>query len=386
MNVSSAASQVVKRKKVWLVHGSHTGGHASAAKSLKESLDRYDNVDTEIVNLASASKSPVPASTLAEVALKGGKWVNNIRTWVFDQQFEGNLTVKWATDKLMAFEGKAHGSFLKRAAAEKPDVIISTMSATNSMLSSMRESGELKVPVQSVVTDFASHQVWAQDNIAFYYVATDGVQKDLEKFGVPKDKVRVTGIPIRRAFAESPQSPQEAKESLGLDPKKPTVLILGGSLGYGNFEESALALDKVDGDFQIAAITGRNEQLQHKLEGLELDHDMTVRGYVDNMPSWLSAADVVVSKPGGLSSSEILAKGKPMIIKDALAGLESRMVGRLVDTGAAVAVEGDLGLSEKFAQLLKSPEERNALTRNAEKVGRPNSSADIAEYILSDIA
>ena len=386
MNVISGASQAPKRKKVWLVHGSHTGGHASAAKSLKESLDSYDHVDTEIVNLASASKSPVPASTLAEVALKGGKWVNNIRTWVFDQQFEGNKLVKWATDKVMALEGKAHGEFLKRAKAEKPDVIISTMSATNSMLSSMRESGDLDVPVQSVVTDFASHQIWAQENIAFYYVATDGVQKDLQKFGVPKDKVRVTGIPIRKAFSQPTQTPEQAKESLGLDPKKPAVLILGGSLGYGNFEESAKALDKVDGDFQIAAITGRNEELKEKLEGLELEHQMTVRGFVDNMPSWLSAADVVVSKPGGLSSSEILAKGKPMIIKDALAGLESRMVGRLEDTGAAVAVEGDLGLSKKFAELLNHPEEREVLTQNAQTVGRPNSSADIAEFILSDIS
>ena len=312
--------------KVWLVHGSHTGGHASAARSLKEALERRPGVSAEIINMAETSSNETPASMAAEVALKGGDWIRNIRSWVFDQQYEGNDFLKWISNKVMKREGRHQEAFLNRLETERPDVLVSTMSATNSLLSQWSDDGVIRQPVQSVLTDFASHQMWAQENIAKYYVATPAVKQDLQKFGVDAHKVSVTGIPIKQDFASQAQSPGEARKALGLDPEKPLVLMLGGSLGYGSFSESLSAMDSTEGNFQMAAITGKNENLRRELEALETNKNLHLEGYVTNMPTWIDAADLVVTKPGGLTCSEILAKGKPMILQNAESGLEGRLV------------------------------------------------------------
>lgn len=371
--------------KVWLVHGSHTGGHASAARSLKEALERRPGVSAEIINMAETSSNETPASMAAEVALKGGDWIRNIRSWVFDQQYEGNDFLKWISNKVMKREGRHQEAFLNRLETERPDVLVSTMSATNSLLSQWSDDGVIRQPVQSVLTDFASHQMWAQENIAKYYVATPAVKQDLQKFGVDAHKVSVTGIPIKQDFASQAQSPGEARKALGLDPEKPLVLMLGGSLGYGSFSESLSAMDSTEGNFQMAAITGKNENLRRELEALETNKNLHLEGYVTNMPTWIDAADLVVTKPGGLTCSEILAKGKPMILQNAESGLEGRLVRRLEESGVALVVDGAEDMARTVSELIKEPQKLDALKAKARAVGKPTSSDEIADSILRSI-
>ena len=371
--------------KVWLVHGSHTGGHASAARSLKEALERRPGVSAEIINMAETSSNETPASMAAEVALKGGDWIRNIRSWVFDQQYEGNDFLKWISNKVMKREGRHQEAFLNRLETERPDVLVSTMSATNSLLSQWSDDGVIRQPVQSVLTDFASHQMWAQENIAKYYVATPAVKQDLQKFGVDAHKVSVTGIPIKQDFASQAQSPGEARKALGLDSEKPLVLMLGGSLGYGSFSESLSAMDSTEGNFQMAAITGKNENLRRELEALETNKNLHLEGYVTNMPTWIDAADLVVTKPGGLTCSEILAKGKPMILQNAESGLEGRLVRRLEESGVALVVDGAEDMARTVSELIKEPQKLDALKAKARAVGKPTSSDEIADSILRSI-
>lgn len=383
MNVKSAIAPP-RAKKVWLVHGSHTGGHASAARSLKEALDKRPEVETEIINLAETSSNPKPASTMAETALKAGAWSRTVRRWVFDQQFEGNPLLKWVTDKVMAREGRPQEEFVTRVQTEKPDLIVSTMSATNSLLNSLKESGVIDVPLESVVTDFSCHQVWAQENIRFYYVATDAVKNELQKFGVPPEKVRVSGIPIKKT--PEAKDTAQSKDRLGLDPSKPTVLMMGGSLGLGDLEPAVLALDKAQSDFQLVTITGKNKEAAHKLENLDTQHSFLVNGYVTNMPEWIQASDLVISKPGGLTSSEVLAAGKPMIVKKATSGLERRMVDGLEATGAVKSVNDNQEMAQVVDLLLSDSVERGKLSLRAVQIGKPDSADTVADYILSDIS
>lgn len=383
MNITSHITPR-RPKKVWLVHGSHTGGHAAAAHSLKAALDKRPQVETEIINLADTSSSSKPASTLAESALKAGSWTQSIRRWVFDQQFEGNPLVKWVTDKVMAKEAAAQEEFVERVQAEKPDLIVSTMSATNSLLNSLKESGVIDVPLESVVTDFSCHQVWAQENIRFYYVATEAVKNELQQFGVAPEKVRVSGIPIKKA----PETTDSvgSKERLGLDLTKPTVLMMGGSLGLGDLAPAVLALDEAKSDFQLVTVTGKNKEAASKLENLNTRHPLIINGYVTNMPEWIQAADLVISKPGGLTASEVLAAGKPMIVKKATSGLERRMVDGLNSTGAVKSVANNQEMTRVVDLLLGDSAERGKLSLRAGEVGKPNSADTVADYILSDMA
>ncbi|HIB68762.1 MAG TPA: glycosyltransferase [Phycisphaerales bacterium] len=227
--------------------------------------------------------------------------------------------------------------------------------------------------------------MWAQENIAKYYVAPPAVKQDLQKFGVDAHKVSVTGIPIKQDFASQAQSPGEARKALGLDPEKPLVLMLGGSLGYGSFSESLSAMDSTEGNFQMAAITGKNENLRRELEALETNKNLHLEGYVTNMPTWIDAADLVVTKPGGLTCSEILAKGKPMILQNAESGLEGRLVRRLEESGVALVVDGAEDMARTVSELIKEPQKLDALKAKARAVGKPTSSDEIADSILRSI-
>ncbi|MGE0495886.1 MAG: glycosyltransferase [Vulcanimicrobiota bacterium] len=372
-------------KKIWLVHASFTGGHASAANALKAALDRHPGVETEVINISESSTSPFPTGTAAENALEGGQLVNWVRTWGFEQNLKGNLALKLLQNAAVRVDGLFNSAFLSRIHQEKPDLIISTMSPTNSLLSQWRADGTIDTPVQSVVTDFGAHQMWAQSQIERFYVASDGVKADLVKFGIQPERVRVTGIPIRPDFARPAQTSPQARQSLGLEPDKPMVLMMGGSLGYANFDETIDALDALPQDFQMAVITGRNEEARASLAARQTRHPLRVEGFVSNMPDWTDAADLVVSKPGGLSTSEVLARGRPMLLKDALSGLEAHMVDRVVATGAALAIEDAHHLGQTVGNLLDRPHEAQRMTEAARQHGHPEAADRVAELVLASL-
>ncbi|MCA9790137.1 MAG: glycosyltransferase [Candidatus Eremiobacteraeota bacterium] len=368
------------------MHASFTGGHASAAKAIKTALDRHPGVETEVINISESSTSPFPTGTAAENALEGGQVVNWVRTWGFEQNLKGNLALKLLQNAAVRVDGLFNSAFLKRIHNEKPDLIISTMSPTNSLLSQWRAAGAIDTPVQSVVTDFGAHQMWAQSQIERYYVATDGARQDLTRFGIEPERVVVTGIPIGSDFGRPPQASQQARQSLGLEPDKPMVLMMGGSLGYANFDETIDALDALPQDFQMAVITGRNEEARASLAARQTKHPLRVEGFVSNMPDWTDAADMVVSKPGGLSTSEVLARGRPMLLKDALPGLEEHMVDRVVATGAALAIEDADHLGQTVARLLEQPDQAQRMTEAARVHGHPEAAERVAQLALASLA
>lgn len=369
-------------RKVWIVHGSYTGGHASAARALQQALSAEPDVQAEVINIADLSHSPLPMSTAAEKALKGGRITNRLRAWWFKQNFEGNRFTYFVTNAAMRAEGLFAGEFLARAEREQPDVIVSTMSATNSLLSQWKGAGRLKAPIHSVVTDFSTHRIWAQENVERYYVSGPSSRKDLERFGVEPSRIEETGIPIAPAFSTPPRTGESARRPLGLDPVLPTLLLMGGSLGYANFGGLLKALDALPIPFQAVAITGRNHAAEQELKQMSFHHPVRVEGYVSNMADWIDAADVVVTKPGGLTTSEVLARGRPMIIADPMPGLEERMVDAISSSGAAAVSHDDTELVGLANRLLSDAAARQGMQQAAERAGHGDAAAVVAKRVL----
>ncbi|MGV8120238.1 MAG: hypothetical protein AB2L14_10805 [Candidatus Xenobiia bacterium LiM19] len=235
-----------KHVKVMLVHGSHTGGHRSAAESVKKVLDTMPNVEAEVVNALDYTGGE--ASKNAQVAATD--FVMNkmapVRGWFFRQSFKGNPLVYGLGNLGMRFKSWMSKDFLHKIQQDKPDVILSCHSPMNSMLSYWKGKGLIDAPVHSVVTDYRVHRMWAQKNIAHYYVASEATKDELVHFGIDKDKIEVSGIPIKPEFARPQElSKAELKEKLGINPEIPMVLMMGGSLGLGRFKEMAQALNEV---------------------------------------------------------------------------------------------------------------------------------------------
>ncbi len=370
--------------KIWLLHGSYTGGHASAARSVKEALQaQCPEAQVEIINHADLSNNPIPISTAAERALEGGPISKAVRNWGFERNFEGDRVQKWLSRQTVKVEAFLTEDLLERIQDEQPDVLVATQAPTADLLSYWRECQEFDTPLHAVVTDFGAHQIWSQEGVSRYYVATDSTRDDLTRFGVDSSQVSVTGIPIRPAFARPPQDRTEMKKKLGLDPEKPFVLVLGGALGAVNFNKTVGALDDLPCDFQIAVVCGKNEEARKALEAEPFSHPVQALGFVDNMVDYLDACDLIVSKPGGLSTSEILARGRAILILDPIPGLETQNARRLTAAGVGRWASDLTDMGRHAQELLQSPDKRAEMEKAALAIGRPNSAADAASQILA---
>jgi processive 1,2-diacylglycerol beta-glucosyltransferase len=234
-----------------------------------------------------------------------------------------------------------------------------------------------------VVTDFAVHSLWIVDGVSAYYVATEEARRHLLRNGKPPADVAVTGIPIDPVFAAR-TPPETARKALGLDPRLPAVLVLSGGFGVGPTVELISAFREATRPCQLVVVAGANEKLRKQAEAAAsgLGPPVKVFGFVNNIHELMDAADVVITKPGGLTSSEVLAKGKPMIIIDPIPGQEQRNCEHLLEGGAALRLFDVQDAPYKVERLLSDRKRLEEMRRDAEQLGRPQAARDIVQDII----
>ncbi|MDR0787688.1 MAG: glycosyltransferase [Gemmatimonadota bacterium] len=235
-------------------------------------------------------------------------------------------------------------------------------------------------PFALSITDFTVHRFWVQPRVGRYFVATDDVAADLRR-RLPAARVDVTGIPISPLTATGiPRL--EARSRLGMDPERSVVMVAGGGLGLGVVEMTRSVLAGAPADVQIVAVCGRNEAAREALSSLDLPAErLRVMGYVTGMEAYLAASDVVVTKPGGLTTSEALAIGRPLVLTLPIPGQETGNTRALVAAGAALPALSDRELREVTERIFTRPELRRELEASARRIGRPRSALDVAERI-----
>ena len=176
--------------------------------------------------------------------------------------------------------------------------------------------------VVSVVTDFEAHALWMEPCVDLYCVAAEETKARLLARGAVARDIVATGIPISAKFSTKPDV-KKVRQTLGLRDDQPVVLVLSGGFGMGPVAEILTELDKVEQSFQTVVVTGRNEELRRELSGVDRKHPTHVLGYASNMHELMAMADLIISKPGGLTSSEALAQGKPLLILNPIPGQEA---------------------------------------------------------------
>jgi processive 1,2-diacylglycerol beta-glucosyltransferase len=370
--------------RIAVVHGSHTGGHRAAAEALVSALNELPNVKATSIDTLAVSSKQVQGLQHDFYDLVSNKmpW---LRRTGFRMSMRGNPVARTVGNWALAGKAMMSSEVLDHLRQQNPDIIVSTHSQTNSMLNYWKQHGDINVPVHSVLTDFLAHTMWSQKNIARYYVAADTTRQDLMRFGVDKSRICVTGIPISTTFAAAPvETPEALDTKLGLDPSLPTVLLLGGSLGGQRYSELVEALNAHPYPMQIVAITGRNEQARKNLEALAPTsrHPLVVRGFETQMAPWMRAADVVISRAGGLTSSELLALRKPVIIASPCAGLEEAQAKALSKTGVAWTADSSEQAASTVCKLLGDAKLRSSVQAKMNDVSRPDSSYRVAAEIV----
>jgi len=288
--------------------------------------------------------------------------------------------------------GKIHGFHISRLAdgvvGQKllrhiqefsPDVIIATHLFAALHLTYMEEEIS-DIPTFGIVTDFTMHPYWENTVLDYYVTASKLLNFQCARKGIPAYKILPFGIPVREKFAESlPQ--EEARTLLGLE-NKTTVLVMMGSMGYGNLTKSIRKIDKIDMDFQMLCVCGKNARAKRDIERMELSHATRVFGYVDNVDQMMDAADFMVTKPGGITLSESLVKGIPVILMNPIPGHEDRNMEFLVNNGLAMFVSETCPVEEAVYQFLQNDWRRENLRKAIRAVSPRNPMKLLGDFIF----
>nr|WP_295677695.1 glycosyltransferase [uncultured Intestinibacter sp.] len=380
-------------KKVLIMSASTGGGHNRAAKAMKDEIEKKcidgEHITCEIIDslkLINTTMDKIISSGYEKSAKYtpkawGGVYKMSDANIVSKHEYKGNLFNTLLASKLK-----------KLLKERKPDLIIGTHPFPMIALSTLKKKYPYRnafnsffvPPLISVLTDYTAHSTYIQDEIDYYIAGDEYVKEVLISEGVDGDKIKPYGIPVEKSFLEHREK-SVVLEELGLAPDKFTVLLMGGSFGAGNIKDTLKELLEIDRGFQIIVITGRNETLKEKLEkSLEkytIDKNISILGFTQDMNDILSAVDIIVSKPGGLTTTECLLKELPMIIPYYIPGQEEENMDFLSNCGAALRTSKKFTISVLLKVLIDNPTRMELLKNNIKSIKKQNTAEDIANLV-----
>jgi len=271
--------------------------------------------------------------------------------------------------------------FLRMVHDIDPAAVVCTHFLPLGLLDDLKRRGKFKLPLAAVVTDISPHSFWVYPHVDRYYVANANSQRELLRKGFPIAQTQATGIPIDPVFATN-RPATEARAALCL-PEKPTVLLMSGGFGLGPVAAMLRSFAGHEADCSLIVVAGKNAELKTQCEEIaaSLSMDITVFGFVDFIHDLLDAADLVVTKPGGLTLSEILAKGKPMMLVAPIPGQEQRNCEYLLEHGVATRLYDFSDAAYYIGQLLHDHARLRAMTFAAQHIAHPHAALEIVRDV-----
>lgn len=281
------------------------------------------------------------------------------------------------------------GPMIRLLKRVQPDLCVATHFLPAEIIAWLIAKKRLRAHNAIVVTDYDVHAMWLCRTVDCYYVANQEAAEYLAHIAVPHEKLRVTGIPIDPLFAVA-ASREEARKHLGLDAAAMMILISAGGYGVGPVEQLVKDLLELQRPWQIVAIAGKAEKTRKRLEELAKDAGklssgaarLFAVGFTTDMDKYMAAADLMVGKAGGLTTSEALARALPMALIEPIPGQEERNADHLLEAGAAIRCNNLPAAAWKIATLLDDPVRLNGMREAARKLGKPGAAAAIAEDAL----
>lgn len=401
-------------KKVLIMSASTGGGHNRAAKAMKDEIEKKcidgEHITCEIIDslkLINTTMDKIISSGYEKSAKYtpkawGGVYKLTESNLISRNEFKDNPLTSLISRKLK-----------KLIEVKKPDLIIGTHPFPMIALSTLKKHSQLSKnnelstftesfhkyyqnldipPLITVLTDYTTHSAYIQNEIDYYIAGHEYVKELLIEDGIEAEKIKPYGIPVEKSFLTN-RSRETVLSELNLDPNKFTVLLMGGSFGAGSIKDTLSELISIDRDFQIIVITGRNKSLKEKLEKNLMSHEQSidknicVLGFTDKMNDLLSAVDILVSKPGGLTTTESLLKEVPMIVPYFIPGQEEENLDFLSNCGASLRTSKKYTLSIILKVLIDNPDRIEMTKENIRSIKKLNASQDIAKLafdILSE--
>lgn len=362
------------KRRILIFSASFGGGHRSAAEALSRYL-RAHHADTVEVRVVDFFDEFMPSvNVLAKFAYQQSvAFFPELYGTFFEasNQLPGNPVVHEL--KTLGFQRAA--AYIEEFS---PDAVISTFPVAGGVVSDIKI--ERPMIAATVITDYGVHRTWLHPSTDLYFVACKEVREDLVVRGIPWDRVAVSGIPVHEKFAE-PLDKRESRKALGLSDRF-TVLLTSSAGLTGDIRD--IAADLVAQGIQVIAATGHNTRLKRRLDTLsKKGHELHVFGHTDGMHRMMRSADVLVGKAGGLTVSESLAVGLPIIIYNPVPGQEIYNVDFLVNYGAGLLSRDAADVVEKVRFLSTHRERLAQLASDAAALGKPAAAQTVCERVLA---
>jgi len=371
-------------KRVLVLSASVGAGHLRAAQAVELALRQLapeavvKNVD--VLELTNAAFRRVYAKAYLDLVNKAP----HVLGYFYDLM-DRPVSPRRTSDRLRLTAEKLNlRPFLRFLGSEPWDVIVNTHFLPAELIASLRAKNKLATPHLTVTTDFETHRLWVNQPCDHYFSATSEGAAYLQHWGVPAGDITVSGIPIHPVFSQ-PKDRGECLSRQGLAGDRPIIVQISGGFGVGPIEEIFRGILAIEVPVEIVVVTGRNETAKRQLEQIAAPerHRVKILGFTDQIDELMAVADIVVSKPGGLTTSEILARGAAMAVVNPIPGQESRNSDFLLEKGAAVKINNLATLAHKLTPLLEDPSRLARLKENSRRIGKPQAAFDIARRALS---
>ena len=373
-------------KKVLLFYAAYGGGHLSAANSIKQCIEEnYKGYEVSLVDCMQYVNKPINKITTSAYKQMAKKfpWA-----WgeVYSHSQKGPLAhISSTSNKLMAKK------LVKLLNDYNPDYVISTHPFSSQMISYLKKKKLCNTPLATVMTDFAPHDQWlvGKEYVDYFFVSNQKMKNYLIDFGIPESKVFATGIPLSNKFLMHFDK-NEIKKEFDLNPEKRNILFFaGGEFGLGKSKTISILksfIENIDGKYQIVAIAGRNEKMKATFEKVvkeyKVEEDVKVLPFTKQVPELMSISDLVVTKPGGLTTTESLASGLPMVVINPIPGQEEENAEFLVKAGVGIWIQKKDDYNQIIKSLLLDENRLHKMKINTKLLAKKNSTNDICATIL----
>ncbi len=367
-------------KRVLILSASVGSGHQAAASALEQVFRQADGV--EVINqdalaLTSDTYRAIAADAYTTL-VRESPWLLGWWYDAHDLPFKNEGLIRRAFDLLNA---QQLVRFIKQF---DPHISVCTHFMPAGIIAQLMAQQELNTSLAIVTTDYDFHGMWLSPTFNRYFVALAETRAHLMALSIPEHRITVSGIPIHTAFSQ-PVDRAAVLAHYQLDPERPVLLISAGAVGGGPAREIVMRVMQLQHDAQAIVICGRNEQLRRDIEAMvfPLVTKFRVLGYSTDMPNLMRIATLFIGKPGGLTSSECMASGLPMVIVSPIPGQEERNSNHLLEQGVAVRCNDVVTLTFKLDQLLADPDRLQRMRANTRHLGRPDAAQTIVQTLLN---
>jgi len=367
-------------KRIILMYISEVSGHHSATIAIEKAIKQIAP-ETEVLNINGFNyTNPISEKIINRLYMMVIKRTPQIWDYLYD-----NPKIVKALENIKASIHKFNSPKLKRLFNKfKPHVVACTQAYPCGMVADFKKIYHSDIPLVAVLTDYIPHAYWVYDTINYYVTPSEEVGTRLAQRGISADRIKPLGIPFDPKF-NGPIDREIIFKNLGLDPKLPTILIMGGGQGLGPIKTIVDSLEKVKINFQSIVITGNNKKLYKSLtkRAAEFKRKTLVFGYMNNINELMDISTMIITKPGGITTAEALSKKLPMLIIKPIPGQEINNTIYLTRMGAAIKVDNLEDINLNVEDLLLHPEDLAYMSECSAKISKPNSSLDIAKLLLS---